>query len=62
MENLFRPHKTNRSQRQQYKLNLIPKSNQVSFGSKSLRKEILRFEMPYLFLLNPKKICRSLKK
>ena len=42
MENLFRPHKTNRSQRQQYKLNLTQKSNQVSFGSKSLRKEDLK--------------------
>ena len=34
---LFKDHKTNRAQREQYKLNLeIPKSNQVSFGTKSM--------------------------
>ena len=38
MKNLFKVHKTNRAQRDQYKLNLeIPKSNQVSFGTESLR-------------------------
>ena len=38
MKNLFKVRKTNRAQREQYKLNLeIPKSNQVSFGTKSLR-------------------------
>ena len=38
MKNLFKVRKTNRAQREQYKLNLeIPKSNQVSFGPKSLR-------------------------
>ena len=37
MKNLFIIRKTNRAQREQYKLNLeIPKSNQVSFGTKSL--------------------------
>ena len=37
MKNLFIVRKTNRAQREQYKLNLeIPKSNQVSFGTKSL--------------------------
>ena len=37
MKNLFIVHKTNRAQREQYKLNLeIPKSNQVSFVTKSL--------------------------
>ena len=38
MKNLFKVRKTNRAQREQYKLNLeIPKSNQVSFGTNSLR-------------------------
>ena len=38
MKNLFKVRKTNRAQREQYKLNLeIPKSNQVSFGPASLR-------------------------
>ena len=38
MKNLFEVRKTNRTQREQYKLDLeIPKSNQVSFGTKSLR-------------------------
>ena len=38
MKNLFKVRKTNRAKREQYKLNLkIPKSNQVSFGTKSLR-------------------------
>ena len=38
MKNLFKVWKTNRTQKEQYKLNLeIPKSNQVSFGTKSLR-------------------------
>ena len=38
MKNLFKVRKTNRTQKEQYKLNLeIPKSNQVSFGTKSLR-------------------------
>ena len=38
MKNLFEVRKTNRAQREQYKLDLeIPKSNQVSFGTKSLR-------------------------
>ena len=37
MKNLFIVRKTNRAQREQYKLNLeIPKSNQVSLGTKSL--------------------------
>ena len=37
-KNLFKVCKTKRSQREQYKLNLeIQKSNQVSFGTKSLR-------------------------
>ena len=37
MKNLFEVRKTNRTQREQYKLDLeIPKSNQVSFGTKSL--------------------------
>ena len=37
MKNLFKVCKTNRAQREQYKLNLeISKSNQVSFGTKSL--------------------------
>ena len=37
MKNLFIVRKTNRAQREQYKLNLeIPKSNQVSFVTKSL--------------------------
>ena len=37
MKNLFEVRKTNRTQRKQYKLNLeISKSNQVSFGTKSL--------------------------
>ena len=37
MKNLFEVPKTNGTQREQYKLNLeIPKSNQVSFGTKSL--------------------------
>ena len=37
MKNLFEVPKTNRTQIEQYKLNLeIPKSNQVSFGTKSL--------------------------
>ena len=36
-KNLVKVHKTNRAQRERYKLNLeIPKSNQVSFGTKSL--------------------------
>ena len=38
MKNLFKACKTNREQREQYKLNLeIPKSNQVSLVTKSLR-------------------------
>ena len=38
MKKLFKFRKTNRAQKEQYKLNLkIPKSNQVSFGTKSLR-------------------------
>ena len=38
MRNLFKFPKTNKVQRQQYKLNLeIQKSNKVSFGTKSLR-------------------------
>ena len=38
MKNLLKVLKTNRAQREQYKLNLeIPKSNQISFSSKSLR-------------------------
>ena len=38
MKNLFKVHKTNRAQRDQYKLNLeMSKFNQVSFGTKSLR-------------------------
>ena len=38
MKNLFKVCKTNRAQKQQHKLNLeILKSNQVSFGTKSLR-------------------------
>ena len=38
MKNLFKVRKTNRTQREQYKLNLeITKSNQVSFGTNSLR-------------------------
>ena len=38
MKNLFKFRKTNRVQREQYKLNLeIPKSNQVSSGTKRLR-------------------------
>ena len=38
IKNLFKVRKSNRAQREQYKLNLeIPKSNQVSFGTKSLR-------------------------
>ena len=37
MKNLFKVCKTNRAQREKYKLNLeIPKSNQVFFGTKSL--------------------------
>ena len=37
MKNLFIIRKTNRAQREQYKLNLeIPKSNQDFFGTKSL--------------------------
>ena len=37
MKNLFIVRKTNRAQREQYKLNLeIPKSNQVSFVTESL--------------------------
>ena len=36
MKNLFKVRKTNRAQREQYKLNLeISKSDQVSFGTKS---------------------------
>ena len=43
MKNLFRARKTNRTQRGQDKLNLgIPKSNQVSFDTKSLRKQGIR--------------------
>ena len=35
---MFKVRKTNRAEREQYKLNLeIPKSNQVSFSTKSLR-------------------------
>ena len=38
MKNLFKVRQTNRAKREQYKLNLkIPKSNQVSFGTKSHR-------------------------
>ena len=38
MKNLFKVRQTHRAQREQYKLYLeIPKSNQVSFGTKSLR-------------------------
>ena len=38
MKNLFKVCKTNRAQREQCKLNLeISKSNQVPFGTKSLR-------------------------
>ena len=61
MKNLFKVHKTNREQRQQYKLNLeIPKFNQVSFDNKNLRIQgPLRFGMPYyLSILNPNKIFR----
>ena len=37
MKNLLKVRKTNRAQREQYKLNLeIPKSSQVSFGTKSV--------------------------
>ena len=40
MKNLFKVRKTNRAQKEQYKLNLeISKSNQVSFGTKSLRMQ-----------------------
>ena len=40
MKKLFKVRKTNREQREQYKLNLeIPKSNQISFGTKSQRIE-----------------------
>ena len=44
MKNLFKVRKTNRAQREQYKLNLqISKSNQVSLGTKSLGiQEILQ--------------------
>ena len=38
MKNLFKVRQTHRAQKEQYKLYLeIPKSNQVSFGTKSLR-------------------------
>ena len=38
MKKLLKVPKTNREEKEQYKLNLeIPKSNQVSFGTKSLR-------------------------
>ena len=37
MKNMFNIRQTNRAQRQQYKLNIeIPRSNQVSFSTKSL--------------------------
>ena len=50
MKNLFKVRKTNRAQREQYKLNLeIQKSNQVYFSTKSLR------------ILNSKKIFKLLK-
>ena len=56
MKNLFKVHKTNQVQRQQYKLNITPKSNQVSLVPKECEYEVLRSGMPYFSILNPKKI------
>ena len=45
MKNLSKVCKTNRAQREQYKLNLeIPKSNQVCFGTKNLHPRSYRLE------------------
>ena len=61
MKNLFKVRKTNRALRGQYKLNIeIPKFNQVSFGTKSLRIQGPRIGTHYLSTLNPKKIFRYL--
>ena len=57
MKNLFKVRKTNRAQREQYKLNLeISKSDQVSFGTKSLRIQDPRVWNALFSKLNPKKI------
>ena len=43
MKHLFKVHKTNRAQKERYKLNLeIPRSNQVSFSTKSLYTQVPR--------------------
>ena len=62
MKNLFKVRKINRALREQYKLNLeIPKSNQVSFGTKSLRIQGPGIRTHYFSILNPKKMFRPSK-
>ena len=61
IKNLFKVRKTNRTQREQYKLNLeMPKSNQVSFGTKSLHMQCSRVWNTSPFYIKLKEIFRLL--
>ena len=61
IKNLFKVRKTNRTQREQYKLNLeMPKSNQVSFGTKSLHMQCSRVWNASPFYIKLKEIFRLL--
>ena len=61
IKNLFKVRKTNRTQREQYKLNLeMPKSNQVSFGTKSLHMQCSRVWNASPFHIKVKEIFRLL--
>ena len=62
MKNLFKVLKINRAQREQYKLNLeMPKSNQVFFGTKSLRIEEPRVWNTLPFYIKSKEHLQAFK-
>ena len=61
-ENLFKVRKTNRAQTEQYKLNLeTPKSNQDSFGTKSLRIQGRRVWIALPFHIKSKENLQAFK-
>ena len=62
MKNLFKVHKTNRAQKERYKLNLeIPRSNQVCFSTKSLHTQVPRVWNALPFHIKSKQNLQAFK-